>query len=121
MELAGRLLTETPGVHLHTHLSENAEELAAVRKAFPDCADYLSVYEKFGLAGPTSVFAHCIHLSTAEWARFAKTGANAAFCPTSNLFLGSGLFDLTAAERAGVRVGLGTDVGAGTSLSLLPP
>jgi guanine deaminase len=119
LELAGRLLQETPGVHLHTHLSENAEELAAVRRAYPDCADYLAVYEKFGLAGPTSVFAHCIHLSAGEWARFASTGANAAFCPTSNLFLGSGLFDLVAAERAGVRVGLGTDVGAGTSLSLL--
>jgi guanine deaminase len=119
LEMAGKLLGENPGVHMHTHLSENLEEVAAVRRAFPDCADYFGVYEKYGLAGPHSVFAHCIHLSDAEWARFGKSGSNAAFCPTSNLFLGSGLFDLGRAEDVGARVGLGTDVGAGTSLSLL--
>jgi len=119
LELAGRLLGEHPGVHLHTHLSENLEELAAVRRLFPDCADYLAVYEKFGLATPFSVFAHCLHLSPSEWSRLGKSGANVAFCPSSNLFLGSGLFDLAAAEREGVRVGLGSDVGAGTSLSVL--
>ncbi len=119
LEMAGRLLAETPGVHFHTHLSENVEEVAAVRRLFPDCADYLSVYEKFGLATPRSVFAHGIHLSHAEWARLGKSAAAVAFCPTSNLFLGSGLFDLAAAGNAGVEVGLGTDVGGGTSLSLL--
>jgi guanine deaminase len=119
LEMAGKLLGENPGVHMHTHLSENPEEVAAVRRAFPYCADYFDVYEKYGLAGPHSVFAHCIHLSDAEWARFGKSGSNAAFCPTSNLFLGSGLFDLGRAEDVGARVGLGTDVGAGTSLSLL--
>ena len=119
LEMAGRLLAENPGVHLHTHLSENHEELAAVRKAFPDCGDYFAVYEKFGLATPRSVFAHGIHLSESEWARLAKSGSNLAFCPTSNLFLGSGLFDLAVAEKAGVKVGLATDVGGGTSLSLL--
>lgn len=119
LEMAGKLLGENPGVHMHTHLSENPEEVAAVRRAFPDCGDYFGVYEKYGLAGDHSVFAHCIHLSPEEWARFGKSGSNVAFCPTSNLFLGSGLFDLEAAERAGARVGLGTDVGAGTSLSLL--
>ena len=118
LEMAGRLLTEHPGVRLHTHLSENREELAAVRRLYPDCPDYFSVYEKFGLATPHSVFAHCVHLSPGEWARFASSGAGVAFCPGSNLFLGSGLFDLAAAERAGARVGLGTDVGAGVSLSL---
>lgn len=118
LELAGRLIAETPGVLLHTHLSENRQELAAVRRAFPDCPDYLSVYEKFGLVTPHSVFAHCLHLSESEWARFGKAGSSAVFCPTSNLFLGSGLFDLAAAERAGAAVGLGSDVGAGTSLSL---
>jgi guanine deaminase len=117
LELAGRLLTEHPGVHLHTHLSENREELTAVHRQFPDCADYFGVYEKFGLATPHSVFAHCLHLSDGEWTRLGKAGSGVAFCPTSNLFLGSGLFDLTAAEAAGVRVGLGSDVGAGTSLS----
>jgi guanine deaminase len=119
LELAGRLLTEHPGVKLHTHLSENLDELAAVKRAFPDCPDYFAVYEKFGLATPHSVFAHCLHLSPSEWVRMGKCGAGIAFCPTSNLFLGSGLFNLAAAETAGVRVGLGTDVGAGTSLSLL--
>jgi guanine deaminase len=102
---------------MHTHLSENTEELAAVKRAFPDCPDYFAVYEKYGLATPHSVFAHCIHLTDAEWARFGKSGSNVAFCPTSNLFLGSGLFDLDKAEAAGVRVGLATDVGGGTSLS----
>jgi guanine deaminase len=111
-------LVEHPGVRLHTHLSESREELAAVRRLFPDCPDYFAVYEKFGLATPHSVFAHCVHLSPSEWARFGKSGAGVAFCPVSNLFLGSGLFDLAAAERVGARVGLGTDVGAGTSLSL---
>ncbi len=119
LELAGRLLVEHPGVHLQTHLSENLDELAAVRRMFPDCADYFAVYEKFGMATPHSVFAHCLHLSPGEWSRLGKSGANVAFCPTSNLFLGSGLFDMAAAEREAVRVGLGTDVGAGTSLSLL--
>lgn len=119
LEMAGKLLAEHPGVHLHTHLSENPEEVAAVRRAFPDCPDYFAVYEKYGLAGSHSVFAHGIHLSHAEWARLGKSGSGVAFCPTSNLFLGSGLFDLEAAEEAGARVGLATDVGAGTSLSLL--
>jgi guanine deaminase len=119
LEMAGKLLGEHQGVHLHTHLSENVEELAAVRRAFPDCPDYFSVYEKYGLAGPHSVFAHGIHLSQSEWARLAKSGSNVAFCPTSNLFLGSGLFDLKMADEAGARIGLATDVGAGTSLSLL--
>jgi guanine deaminase len=119
LELAGRLLADHPGVKLHTHLSENLDEIEAVHRMFPDCPDYLGVYEKFGLVTPHSVFAHCLHLSAPEWQRMGTSGANIAFCPTSNLFLGSGLFNLKAAEAAGVRVGLGTDVGAGTSLSLL--
>ena len=119
LEMAGKLVAENPGVHMHTHLSENPEEVAAVRRAFPDCADYFAVYEKYGLAGSHSVFAHCLHLSEAEWARFGKSGSTVAFCPTSNLFLGSGLFDLAAAESTGACVGLATDVGGGTSLSLL--
>ena len=118
LELAGRLVKDNPGVLLHTHLSENLEELEAVRRAFPDCADYFMVYEKYGLANRHSVFAHCLHLSPDEWARLGKRRCGIAFCPTSNLFLGSGLFDLKVAETAGARIGLGTDVGAGTSLSL---
>jgi guanine deaminase len=117
LELAGRLLVEHPGVHLHTHLAENTDELAAVHRMFPDCPDYVGVYEKFGLVTPNSVFAHCLHLSGSEWARLGKAGAGVAFCPTSNLFLGSGLFDLSAAESVGLHVGFGSDIGAGTSLS----
>ena len=119
LELAARLLAEHPDVLLQTHLSENADEIAFVLETFPDCADYLAAYEKFGLATDRSVFAHAIHLSPDEWRRMGTHGVAAAFCPTSNLFLGSGLFDLAAAEREHVRVGLGTDVGAGTSLSQL--
>lgn len=117
LALAGRLVAEHPGVLLHTHLSENAEELAAVHRAFPDCPDYFSVYEKFGLATNRSVFAHCIHLSEGEWARFGAAGSAAAFCPSSNLYLGSGLFDIEAARKVGAPLALGSDVGAGTSLS----
>lgn len=119
LELAGRLVQEHPGVKLHTHLSENHAELEAVHKLYPDCPDYFAVYEKFGLATPHSVFAHCLHLSPSEWQRLGGAGCGVAHCPTSNLFLGSGLFNLTAAEKAQARVGLATDVGAGTSLSLL--
>jgi guanine deaminase len=119
LELAGKLLTEYPDVCLHTHLSENQEEIAIVKRLFPDCADYLGVYEKFGLATSRSVFAHAIELSDGEWGRLAAAGSAVAFCPTSNLFLGNGAFDMAAAKRHGVCVGLGTDVGAGTSLSLL--
>jgi guanine deaminase len=116
LELAGRLLVEHPGVMLHTHLSENLAEVAAVHRAFPDCADYFAVYEKFGLATRHSLFAHCLHLSPGEWNRLREAGSAVAFCPVSNLFLGSGLFDITAAR--GARLGLGSDVGAGTSLSM---
>jgi guanine deaminase len=119
LELAGRLLVEHPGVLLHTHLSESHDEVAIVKRLFPDCEDYFGVYEKFGLATDRSVFAHALHLSDGEWGRMAKAGSAIAFCPTSNLFLGSGLFDAAAAEHHGVCVGLGTDVGGGTSLSLL--
>ncbi|HYS47126.1 MAG TPA: guanine deaminase, partial [Rhizomicrobium sp.] len=119
LELAGRLLKENPGVRLQTHLSENHDEIAIVRRLFPDCGDYLSVYEKFGLVTGRSVFAHGIHLSDGEWQRLRRAGSALAFCPTSNLFLGSGLFDSEAARTHHVPVGLGTDVGGGTSLSLL--
>jgi guanine deaminase len=116
---AGQLLREHPGVYLHTHMSESLNEIAWVEALFPHLDHYLHSYDEAGLLGRRSVFAHCVHLSDAEWQRMAATGSNAAFCPTSNLFLGSGLFPLASAERHAVEVGLGTDVGAGTSLSLL--
>jgi guanine deaminase len=116
---AGRLLREHPDVYLHTHMSENVNEVAWVESLFPHLDHYLHSYDEAGLLGRRSVFAHCIHLSDAEWQRMADTRCNIAFCPTSNLFLGSGLFPLQRAERAGIHVGLGTDIGAGTSLSQL--
>lgn len=116
---AGRLLREYPGVYLHTHMSENVNEVAWVESLFPHLDHYLHSYDSAGLLGRRSVFAHCIHLSEAEWQRLAATESSIAFCPSSNLFLGSGLFPLRRAERAGIHVGLGTDIGAGTSLSLL--
>lgn len=117
LELAGQLLQEHPGVLLHTHLSENVAELKAVRQEFPGCDDYFAVYEKFGLATSRSVFAHGVHLSASEWQRLAAAGSSVVHCPSSNLFLGSGLFDIDAARTAGASVALASDVGAGTSLS----
>lgn len=116
---AGRLLAEHPGVRLQTHLAENREECAWVSRLFPDRLDYLDVYDHHGLLGAGSVFAHALHLADREWARLADTSSAVAFCPCSNLFIGSGLFDLAAADRHGVKVGLGTDVGGGDSFSLL--
>lgn len=119
LSAAGRLLAAHPDVLMHTHLSENPGEIAAVAGRFPDAADYLDVYDRFGLVGPRSVFAHCVHMSERAMARMAEAGAGIAFCPTSNLFLGSGLFDLDQRDRHGVKLGIGTDIGAGTSFSIL--
>ena len=116
---AGEIVAAHPDVLMHTHLSENQGEIAAVAKRFPDARDYLDVYDRFGLVGRRSVFAHCIHMSDHALARMAEAGAGIAFCPTSNLFLGSGLFDLAACDTHRIRIGLGSDVGAGTGLSLL--
>jgi guanine deaminase len=116
---AGEIVAAHPDVLMHTHLSENHGEIAAVARRFPDARDYLDVYDRFGLVGRRSVFAHCIHMSDPALTRMADAGAGIAFCPTSNLFLGSGLFDLAACDRHRIRIGLGSDVGAGTTLSLL--
>ena len=116
---AGRVVAAHPDVRLHTHLSENPGEIAAVAERYPEAADYLDVYDRFGLVGPRSIFAHCVHMSDRALARMAEAGAGIAFCPTSNMFLGSGLFDLAQADRHGVRLGIGTDIGAGTTLSVL--
>ncbi|MFT5609644.1 MAG: guanine deaminase [Arenicella sp.] len=116
---AGRLIKEYPGVYLQTHLSENEQEIEWVQDLFPDSKNYLDVYDKHKLLGRRSVFAHGVHLHDHECDRLSETGSSLAFCPSSNLFLGSGLFNLSQARQRGVNVGLGTDVGAGTSLSLL--
>lgn len=119
LELAGKLLSEYPDLYMHTHLSENRKEIEWVKELFPERKGYLDVYDHHKLIGPRAVFAHGVHLCDDECKRLAETGSAVAFCPTSNLFLGSGLFDLNKLEAHGVRVGLGTDVGAGTSFSQL--
>ena len=116
---AGKLAREYPEVWVHTHLAENRDEVDQIARQFPSSRSYLDVYDQFGLLRERSVFAHCLHLDDQDRARMASMGGAAAFCPTSNLFLGSGLFDLPAMRAAGVRCGLGTDVGGGTSLSML--
>ena len=119
LTLAGQLLKEFPGLYLQTHISENVEEVQWVKALFPERSGYLDVYDHYQLLGERSVFAHGVHLCDAECARLAETGSAIAFCPTSNLFLGSGLFNLPMAEKHKVNVGVGTDVGGGTSFSIL--
>ena len=116
---AGRLHGQYPDTYIQTHLSENKDEIDSTLSLCPDCQDYLEVYERAGLVTDRSVFGHCIHLSDSECRRLAEAGSVIAHCPTSNLFLGSGLFDMQQANRLGMQTVLATDVGAGTSFSLL--
>ena len=116
---AGQLLSEFPGVYLHTHLSENKDEIAWVNELFPENDGYLDVYDKNELLGRRSVFAHGVHLHDSECQRLGETDSAIAFCPSSNLFLGSGLFNLQQAEKFDVNIGYGTDIGAGTTFSML--
>jgi guanine deaminase len=121
LEGAGALLREHPDAYLQTHLAENDEEIATVRRLFPSARSYTDVYDRCGLLGPRSIFGHCLHLADEELQRLSDTGSIAAFCPTSNLFIGSGLFDLARLRDPArpVRVSLATDVGGGTSYSML--
>ncbi|WP_324698309.1 guanine deaminase [Novosphingobium aerophilum] len=116
---AGALLAEHPDVLMHTHLAENRRECAEVAARFSAAADYLDAYDRFGLVTGRSVFAHGIHLPDRACRRLHESGAGIAVCPSSNLFLGSGFFDFAQADRHGIRLGLGSDVGAGTTFSLL--
>ncbi|WP_426113259.1 guanine deaminase [Pseudomonas sp. DSP3-2-2] len=119
LTLAGQLLSEYPDLYMQTHISENLQEVEWVKALFPERSGYLDVYDHFKLLGQRSVFAHGVHLCDAECTRLAETGSAISFCPTSNLFLGSGLFNLPMAEKHKVNVGVGTDVGGGTSFSIL--
>lgn len=119
LERAGQLLSEDPSLYLHTHLSENPNEIAWVKELFPECSTYLDTYDNAGLLSRRSVFAHCIHLEDEEWKRMAQTQSGIAFCPTSNLFLGSGLFNIKRAIQENINVGIATDIGGGTSFSIL--
>ena len=121
LQKAGELLREFPDVYMHTHISENLKEVEWVKELFPACEGYLGAYDQAGLVKERSVFAHGIHLTEREFQRLSEAKSAIAFCPTSNLFLGSGLFKIEQAKSTEypVKVGLGTDVGAGTSFSLL--
>jgi len=118
LDACGSLLDDVPGALLTSHLNENLAEIDRVRTLFPGCSSYLETYADHGLLRPTSVFAHDVHPAPDELAALSAAGAAVAHCPSSNLCLGSGLFPLGAHVDAGVRVALGSDVGAGTGLSL---
>lgn len=121
LEALGSLARSHPDCLVQTHLSENHEEIETVRRLFPDRADYLDVYDYYGLVGPKSLMGHAIHLTPREIRRMSESGTVAVFCPTSNLFIGSGLFDYKGLEGGEhpVRLALATDVGGGTSYSML--
>ncbi|PHV08250.1 guanine deaminase [Janthinobacterium sp. BJB412] len=119
LRLAGELARAYPDTFVQTHVSENRDECAWVQRLFPQARSYLDVYDQVGLLRPRSMYGHCIWLDDGDRARMADSGAAAAVCPTSNLFLGSGLFDFDRADRAGMLLSLATDVGGGTSFSML--
>jgi guanine deaminase len=121
LEAAGALWREHPHCWVQSHVSENRLEVAWAKELFPAARDYVDVYARFGLLGRRAIYGHGIHLTEREWRALHESGTALAHCPTSNLFLGSGLFRWDRARKATrpVRVGLGTDVGGGTSLSML--
>jgi guanine deaminase len=119
LDSCAALLNDVPGAILTSHLNENCAEIERVHALFPDSSSYLDTYADHGLLGATSVFAHDVHPTAGELVDLAAVGAAVSHCPTSNLTLGSGLFPLRDHLAAGVRVALGSDVGAGTGLSLL--
>ncbi|QEL56927.1 guanine deaminase [Chromobacterium paludis] len=121
LEMLGALATEFPDVAIQSHISENLDEIAWVKQLFPGCRDYASVYQRYGLLRPRAIYGHGIHLTDEELDAFRDSGASLAHCPTSNFFLGSGCLNLrpcVEAERP-IPLGLGTDLGAGTSFSML--
>jgi guanine deaminase len=119
LTMAGRLCAAYPGVYMQTHLAENRAEVEWVRSLFPEARSYLDVYARAGLLNERSVFAHGVWLDDVDRGALADAGAQVAHSPSSNLFLGSGLFDWRTAASSGVAVSLASDVGGGTSLSML--
>jgi guanine deaminase len=119
LELAGQLAKAYPDTYLQTHVAENTDEVAWVKSLFPNARSYMDVYDHFGMLRPRSMYAHCIWLDDADRARMAETKSAISICPTSNLFLGSGLFDFERADAAQVPLSMATDVGGGTSFSML--
>lgn len=119
LEAAGALAREHPTCLIQTHLSENDGEIERVRQLYPEDQDYTAVYQRYGLLTDKALYGHCIHLNAREQAAMAEAGSVAVSCPTSNLFLGSGLFPRHRLAEAGVRIAYATDVGGGTSYSML--
>jgi len=119
LRAAQALAEENPHLAIQTHLNENRAEIELTMQLYPEASDYLDIYDRFGLLGPRSLMGHAIHMSDREVARMAETGTRAIHCPTSNLFLGSGLFDDRGMRDAGVVTGVATDIGGGTSWSML--
>ncbi len=119
LELVGTLAGEYKDTLIQSHLSENVNEIAWVKELYPNCKDYTDVYYKYGLLRERAIYGHGIHLSESELDVLSSTGTAIAHCPTSNFFLGSGYFDVKRARDFSVKVGLATDVGAGTSFSIL--
>jgi guanine deaminase len=119
LQLAGELAKAYPDTFLQTHVAENTDEVAWVKSLFPDSRSYLDVYDSYGMMRPRAMYAHCIWLDDGDRMRMRETQSAASICPTSNLFLGSGLFDFAKADAAHVPLSLATDVGGGTSFSML--
>jgi guanine deaminase len=119
LQLTGELANKYPDTFLQTHVAENPDECTWVRELFPKARSYLDVYDNYGMMRPRAMFGHCIWLTDEDRARMAATQSAAAICPTSNLFLGSGLFDFDKADDARMPMSLATDVGGGTSFSML--
>jgi guanine deaminase len=113
----GELAAKYPDVWIQSHVAENVEEISWALSLFPQARSYLQIYDDFGLMRKRAVYAHCIHLDATDRTLMQSTGAAAAVCPTSNLFLGSGFFDYRAADDAGMQYALASDVGGGTSFS----
>ncbi len=114
----GWTLRDRPGLFVQTHLAESRAECELVRELFPDDEHYTGVYDRLGLLGPTTQLAHCVHLSGEEWRLIAQRGSVVVHCPTANTFLDSGMFDLDAARESGVRLALGSDLGAGPDVAM---
>jgi guanine deaminase len=119
MEMAEQLAREYPGLHIQTHVDENVAEIAFARELYPNIADYLGIYERYHLLGPKTLLGHCIHLTHRECEVLTDTRSVAVWCPTSNLFIGSGLFDHDRLHAHGARIAVATDVGGGSSYSML--
>lgn len=124
LEAAGALWNNHAGTYMQTHVSENVDEVAWIKELFPERDNYVDVYAHYGLTGPRAIFGHAIYLNESEWSQLADSGSAVSHCPTSNAFLGSGLFNFKRTKQPvppakPVRVGLATDVGGGTTLSML--